>query len=216
MKIRKIGHCCLVVEVNGKKIMTDPGGWTTGQNEITGVDFVLITHEHGDHLHIASLKKVLENNPGCKVVTNASVGKLLSQTDIEFIELNGIGKVESCDCSGVLVEAYDGKHEEIYAEIGQVQNTGFFIANRLFYPGDSFINPNREVEILAGPVAAPWCTLKQVVQYILEVKPKTVFPVHDGFVDLGKAAVFHNLPKKICEENEINFLPLKDGENFEM
>jgi len=34
--VKKIGHCCLVVEVVGKdglvkRIMTDPGGWTTGQ-----------------------------------------------------------------------------------------------------------------------------------------------------------------------------------------
>lgn len=217
MKIKKIGHCCLVIEVDGKKIMTDPGGWTTGQNEVTGIDFVLITHEHGDHLHVESLKKVLENNPGCKVVTNGSVGKLLSKEDISFIELNGIEKVDSCDCDGVLFEAYNGRHEEIYGEVGQVQNIGFFIANKLFYPGDSFIIPDKEVEILAAPISAPWCTLKNAIDYILKVKPKFTFPVHDGFVDLVKVPAFHNLPKRICEENSINFISLKDGDesNFQ-
>ena len=215
MKITKIGHCCLVVEVAGKKIMTDPGGWTVGQNEVTDVDFVLITHEHGDHLHIGSLKRVLENNPDCKVVTNASVGKILSQEGINFVELNGIDGVESCDCGGVLVEAYDGRHEEIYGEVGQVQNTGFFIANKLFYPGDSFIKPNCEVEILAAPVAAPWCTLKQAINYILDIKPKIAFPVHDNFIDIHKVPAFHNLPKVICEQNGISFISLKDGGELE-
>jgi L-ascorbate metabolism protein UlaG (beta-lactamase superfamily) len=28
MKIKKIGHCCLVIETNGKRIMTDPGSFT--------------------------------------------------------------------------------------------------------------------------------------------------------------------------------------------
>lgn len=216
MKITKIGHCCLVVEVDGKKIMTDPGAWTVGQNEITDVDFVLITHEHGDHLHIGSLKKVLENNPDCKVVTNASVGKLLWQEGITFIELNGIDQVESCDCDGVLVEAYNRKHEEIYGEIGQVQNTGFFIANKLFYPGDSFIKPNREVEVLAAPVAAPWCTLKQAINYILEIKPKVTFPVHDNFVDVDKMEVIHRLPKSLCEQHNIRFEALRDSESLEV
>ena len=31
MKIKKLGHCCLVIETNGKKIMTDPGSYTVGE-----------------------------------------------------------------------------------------------------------------------------------------------------------------------------------------
>ena len=31
MKIKKLGHCCLVIEINGRKIMTDPGSWTTDE-----------------------------------------------------------------------------------------------------------------------------------------------------------------------------------------
>lgn len=215
MKITKIGHCCLVVEVGGRKIMTDPGGWTTGQNEITGVDFVLITHEHGDHLHIESLKKVLQNNPGCKVITNASVGKLLLQEGIEFTEMNGVDKVESCDCGGVLVEAYDGRHGEIYGEIGQVQNTGFLINKALFYPGDSMIDPRVDIKILAAPVYGPWLTLHTALDYILKLKPKFAFPVHDGMIIPSRGGRIYAIAPDICSVEGIQFLHLKDGENFE-
>ena len=51
MKITKIGHCCLVLEEESIKILTDPGSFTIeGQEQITDLDVVLITHEHQDHL----------------------------------------------------------------------------------------------------------------------------------------------------------------------
>ena len=61
MKIKKLGHCCLVIETNGKRIMTDPGSFTDKQTEEQNIDLILITHEHSDHFHIESLKKVLIN-----------------------------------------------------------------------------------------------------------------------------------------------------------
>src|SRR3990167_7420555 len=54
MKIKKIGHCCLRIEEQETVILTDPGVFSTLQNEEQGIDIVLITHEHGDHLHIES------------------------------------------------------------------------------------------------------------------------------------------------------------------
>ena len=49
MNITKLGHCCLVLEIDGVRILTDPGNYTTAQDTMTGIDIVLITHEHGDH-----------------------------------------------------------------------------------------------------------------------------------------------------------------------
>ena len=56
MKITKFGHCCLLIEENGVRILTDPGTYSTQQSEVKNIDFVLITHEHADHFHIDSLK----------------------------------------------------------------------------------------------------------------------------------------------------------------
>src|SRR3990167_6726087 len=77
MKIKKIGHCCLIIEEAGLRVMTDPGIYSTEQNNAKNIDVVLITHEHGDHLHMESLKTVLANNPKAKVITNNAVGKIL-------------------------------------------------------------------------------------------------------------------------------------------
>ena len=84
MRITKLGHCCLIIEEAGVRIMTDPGMFSTAQNDVKNIDVVLITHEHQDHLHIDSLKTVLKNNPGVKVITNRGAGKLLEKEGISY------------------------------------------------------------------------------------------------------------------------------------
>ncbi len=178
MRIKKLGHCCLVINERGLKIMTDPGSYTVEEQvQEKNIDIILITHEHGDHIHTDSLKIVLSNNPEAKVVTNTAVGKLLSNVGIKYEILEGTSVK---DFSGLKLEAHDCKHEEIFQELGQVQNTGYFIGSRLFYPGDSLCNPGKIVEILALPVAGPWTRVRDFMNYVLDVKPKFCFPVHDG------------------------------------
>jgi len=82
MKITKLGHCCLIIEENGVKILTDPGTYTTEQNNVKDVDIVLITHEHQDHFHLESVKTILANNPKAKIITNNAVGGLLKEAGI--------------------------------------------------------------------------------------------------------------------------------------
>lgn len=82
MKIAKIGHCCLVIEKVGKKILTDPGAYSDGQNSQLGIEAVLVTHEHQDHLHVDSLRKVLKNNPRAKIFSNRGVAAMLARAGI--------------------------------------------------------------------------------------------------------------------------------------
>lgn len=210
MKIRKIGHCCLVVTTDsGKVVMTDPGDYSTGQAEVVGVDLVLITHEHGDHLHVGSLKVVLANNPGARVVTNSAVGKILAGEGIAHEVLEGAA---SAEIAGVPLEACDARHEEIFEEMGQVQNTGFLVDGRLFYPGDAFKNPGKPVDVLALPVAGPWCRVRDAVRYALEVKPRVAFPVHDAGLAPGRYGSAHRVPLSVLPPAGIEFVALKAGE----
>ena len=212
MKITKIGHCCLLIEVEGKRILTDPGSFTVDEVITDNIDMVLITHEHADHIHIESLQKVIKASPAVVVVTNAAVGKLLTEAAIAYLVLEGRNQSEFC---GIHIEAYDEKHAEIYKEIGQVQNTGYFIANRLFYPGDSYAIPGKEVEILAFPIGGPWCRIKDAIEYVLAIKPKNAFPVHDGIERIDRVGILHRIPTTLFPEQGINFLPLKAGDTAE-
>jgi len=213
MKITKLGHCCLLIEYQNKRILTDPGSYSICQNEILDLDLILITHEHADHLHIESLKIILKKNPSVKIITNTSVGKILSEKKINFTILEGN---QSTSFDSMLLEGFGTEHEEIYQELGKVKNTGYFIDNKFFYPGDSFTNPMKPVEILALPIVAPWTTFKTAMEYVLEIKPTIVFPVHDGMIIDGRSGPIYKLPPQILESHNIKFIPLQNGENIQV
>lgn len=250
MNIKKLGHCCLLIRLPGigaadgadnyaggktVTILTDPGAFSTAQNEIKGIDIVLITHEHGDHLHIESLKTVLANNPAAQVYTNSGVGAKLAVEGIAYHPLEGKDMKEFAGndaFSGLTLQAYDSKHEEIFEDFGQVQNTGYMISvagasldahaseqnggiRTLFYPGDSYCNPQTSVDVLAMPVGGPWCKIPDAIRYAIEVKPKKAFPVHDSTLQPDRIGSCHSAPAKYLPLHGIEFIPMVEGDEKE-
>jgi L-ascorbate metabolism protein UlaG (beta-lactamase superfamily) len=209
MKITKYGQCCLLIEVKGKRILTDPGRFSVSQNDVKDIDLILITHEHADHLHSESLEAILKNSPDAQVVTNSSVAKVLAELGVSHEILEGTAHGEKC---GLTIEAFDGKHAEIYEEYGQVQNTGYFIENKLFYPGDAYTEPGKDVEILALPVAGPWCKSADAIAYALRVKPAKAFPVHDWLLNDDGIALTYGLFESQLQNNDIEFVRLQNDE----
>lgn len=138
MHITKFGHSCLLVEEKRVRVLIDPGGYSTLQNEVKDIDLILITHEHQDHLDMESLKTILRSSPEAKIVTNGGVGEMLTGEGIEFQQM---GDGESVTVKDVLIEAFGKDHAVIHSTIPVIQNTGFFIADRFFYPGDAFVRP---------------------------------------------------------------------------
>jgi len=212
MKITKFGHCCLLIEHKGIRIITDPGSYSVIPGDIRNIDLILITHDHQDHVHTESLQELIKNNPNAEVLTNSEVGKKLDELSIPHTVLEGR---DSKIVREVLLEAFDCKHEEIYEDFGQVQNTGYFIDDKLFYPGDSFFNPERSVDTLALPVAGPWCTIHDAVDYAISVKPTKAFPVHDGMLYSDRRSITRKLPEKVLGENGIEFINMEEGDTKE-
>jgi L-ascorbate metabolism protein UlaG (beta-lactamase superfamily) len=208
MKITKLGHCCLVIEENGVRTMTDPGAYSTLQNEEKKIDYIFITHEHQYHFHLESLKIVLKNNPNAKIVTNGGVGELL---DVERIPYEILENGGTKDCSGMSIEGCGEKHAVIYPGFsdGDVLNTGYLFANRFFYPGDAFFNPKKAVEILALPVAGPWMKISEAIDYAKLLKPKVCFPVHDGMLKWNGTT--RRAPQKLFPPLGIEFVDVAEG-----
>lgn len=195
MKITKFGHCCLLVEENSLRLLTDPGAFSDGQNEVIGIDVVLITHEHQDHFHLDSVKKIIQNNPEVKILTNKTVGDLLNKEAILFsLVEDGQSLMEK----GVLIEGFGKEHAIIHSSIPVVQNTGYMIGNKLFYPGDAFIKPGKPVEVLALPTAGPWMKVSEAIDYALAVQPKISFAVHDAV--LAHPEMLNGIPQRILAQ----------------
>ena len=213
MNITKFGQCCLLIETAGKRILTDPGRFSISQNEITGIDLILITHEHADHLHTASLSTILSNNPEAQIVCNGNVGKILKAEGILYTLLEGR---ETALIKELALKAYDGEHAEIFADFGQVQNTGYFIADELFYPGDAYTVPDEVVRVLALPVAGPWCQLPDALKYAIQVAPEVAFPVHDWVLSKDGVDITYSITNTILTKNDIRFVPIQNDETKDL
>ena len=161
MHIKKLSHCCLIIDVNQKRIVLDPGSYSIEEHDkVASADIVLITHEHQDHFHLESLKALVKRSKDIVVITNDSVGEILVK---EGIEHKVMKHGNAIDVKGVHIEAYGEKHALIHSSIPQSSNVGFFIENRFFFPGDAFTDPQKPVDVLALPVAGPWLKISESI-----------------------------------------------------
>jgi L-ascorbate metabolism protein UlaG (beta-lactamase superfamily) len=212
MKVTKLGHCCLVIEIRGVRFLTDPGSYTTLQNEAQNIDCVVISHEHTDHLHVESVKTILKNNPKAIVVSNDSVGKILTKENIPFTK---VADGENFTIKDVTISGHGLKHAPIYKEYEQVENTGYFFDDKLFYPGDALTIPEQSVDILAFPVTGPWIKISEAMDYALAVKPRVAFPVHDANL-VNQKGITVRLPAIFLPEASIQFIVLEINKETEL
>jgi L-ascorbate metabolism protein UlaG (beta-lactamase superfamily) len=210
MKITKFGHACLLVEEKQARIIIDPGSFSGLQNDAQNINAILISHEHQDHLDITSLKSIIKNNPQAIIYSSKSVVERLAAENIscQILEHN-----QTIHVKDVSVQACGVEHAEILPTIPLIQNIGFFIAERLFFPGDAFTVPIKPVEILALPVCAPWSKLSEVIAYVKNVKPKIAFPIHDAILSIKK--LYYHWPEQKMLEMGGEWKVIEEGQGVE-
>jgi L-ascorbate metabolism protein UlaG (beta-lactamase superfamily) len=191
MKITKFEHACFTVEQDGDVLVVDPGGFTTDFIVPDHVVAVVITHEHADHLAKEHLQAIIAKNPDAVIIAHGDVTAQLSEFQTKSVVPNEGIKVGAFE-----LEFFGGEHAFIMKEWPIIANLGVMINDRLYYPGDSFTVPERLVEVLALPVAAPWLKISESLDFLEAVKPKFVFPTHDAVLsDAGKG-----LPDRIVPQ----------------
>lgn len=191
MKVTKFGHSCLLVEDGDGRVLIDPGSFSTGFEELTGLTGILVTHQHADHLDRNRLPALLERNPEAALHTDPGSAAQLGSV------ARAVHAGDTLDL-GLPVEVFGRDHAVIHPDIPIVPNTGYLLGGRLFHPGDAFTVPAAEVEILGLPTAAPWQKLSEAIDYLRAVAPRVAVPIHekvvavpgmyyDRFRDLGPA-----------------------------
>jgi len=211
MNIHKIGHACLVITKGNTKLMFDPGRFTKDQLKITGLQAIIITHKHTDHLDPETLPEIIKNNPEAQVFCNSDSGVRLDKLNIKWSRLED---GETATVGDFKIEAFGKDHQPIYSEIETPVNTGYLINETLFHPGDSYFVPPKPVEVLAAPFSAPWGTIGQSIDYVKKVKPPKAFTIHDGMLNIH--GPYDALPIEILEPLNIEFIPLKAGGKIEI
>jgi L-ascorbate metabolism protein UlaG (beta-lactamase superfamily) len=193
MRLKKYTHSCVRIEHDGAVLVIDPGTFTE-RAALDGVDAVLITHEHVDHLDVDALADALAKRPTVTVHTNPAV---VSKLDALAGVVTAVESGESFTAAGIPVRAYGGLHAEIHPEIPRVPNLGFLLNDMVYHPGDSFDVPqDAQVDTLFVPVSAPWLKLAESVAFVRAVAPRRAIALHDALLsDAGHSITDANMSK---------------------
>jgi L-ascorbate metabolism protein UlaG (beta-lactamase superfamily) len=212
MRITKFGHACLLIEEGSAKMLIDPGAFSSGFQQQKGLQAILITHQHQDHLVPENLLALSTSNPGLKIY--ADEGSFQQLEGIEGLSAQAVHAGEEFDVAGVPVKIIGTDHAVIHPSIPQISNVGYFIAKRFFYPGDNFTQPQEPVEILAIPAGAPWLKISEAIDYMLAVRPQVAIPVHDAV--LAMPEMHAGLLQRFAEPVAIEVRVVPNGQSTEV
>jgi L-ascorbate metabolism protein UlaG (beta-lactamase superfamily) len=175
VRIRKFHHSCVLVEQGVTRLLIDPGSFSTGLDEVRDLTAILVTHMHGDHLDLDQVERVIERNPGVRVVCDAMSGRLLGERGIPFEAVRHGDQLDF----GLPVRVAGSWHAVIHPDIPIVENIGYVVDERVFHPGDAFTDPGAPMEVVAVPAGAPWMKISEAIDWLRMLKPARAVPVHE-------------------------------------
>lgn len=191
MRFTRYGQSAIHIEASGANLLIDPGNLTEATAfEITGLDAILVTHEHADHIDIERLGQLLSANPGAPVFAPQVVLDLVGGLGVD--RARPITSGDQFEFAGTTVEVVGELHQLILPSIPRCANVGFIVnsleAGRIFIPGDSYETVPENITTLALPLFGPWSSLRETIDFVKAVSPANLFPNHDALLsDAGRA-----------------------------
>lgn len=205
MQVTKYPQSCLVVEVEQRRLLIDPGVFVTAAHvpeDLGEIDAVLCTHRHADHVD-AELVATLHRR-GVELFGNADVCELLA--DLEVTE---VADGTTFDAAGIEVTAHDLPHVELVDGSPGPPNTGFLVAGRLFHPGDGLEITGLSARAVAAPISGPSISFRDAYRFVERLDAEVVIPVH---YDMFTADPEHFA--RVCDIAEV--VALDDGRRTEV
>ena len=179
MQITRFGHAALLVEVGTTRILIDPGTLSVGEVfELDGLDAIIVTHQHPDHLDQSRAPALIERNPDAVLLCDPETASLV---DFGSWRENADGLEISFP--GLTVRGVGSQHAPILPSIPRIGNVGVLLTedggSTLFHPGDAYEYAPEGVDVLALPLSAPWAKSSETVDFVQRISPTTFFPIHD-------------------------------------
>lgn len=203
-QLHKLEHSSILLKHKGKNILFDPGNFSTQNDNLHNIDILVITHAHGDHLNIDNINYVNENSENLQIITNSEVANTIKDLGIKTEVVEGTSEIVIND---ITITAHDHKHEEIYQDFGLVKNTGYYIDDVFFHPGDAFAKPNKEVKAIATVISAPFMRIKMAIDYINENPNVNHIGVHDSVANPDFSGWLKNIILKNIDANTVYIHP---------
>jgi L-ascorbate metabolism protein UlaG (beta-lactamase superfamily) len=183
VRLTHLGHACLLVEIGGARILVDPGIFTPDFETVTGLDAVLMTHQHADHVDAERLPALLAANGAAALVAEAAT---VPQLDSAGMPAEPLRPGDERRFGAATVRAVGGVHARLFEDDPAVGNVGLLVGAdgepTLFHPGDCYDVVPTGVDVLALPLAAPWTGGRGTVEFVRAVAPPVAVPIHDGLL----------------------------------
>jgi L-ascorbate metabolism protein UlaG (beta-lactamase superfamily) len=177
-----MGHAAVLIEASDTRILIDPGNVSTAETfELEGLDGIVVTHQHPDHLDPERIGSLLARNAGATLLCDPETAELVE---------HGVWTAHTHDdetyVGGLTILGVGARHAEIVPALPRIANTGVLVSAEgeptLFHPGDSYELAPEGVDVLALPLSAPWAKISETIDFVVRVSPTTLFPVHDSAI----------------------------------
>lgn len=212
MRVTKYEHAALRVEVAGKTLIIDPGGFTSPIDEPGDLLGIVITHEHPDHWTPEHLDRLLRAAPGIPIFGPEGLAHAAAGYDITVVHPG-----DTVTLDPFTLRFFGGQHAVIHESIPVIDNVGVLVNDAFYYPGDSYAVPKgADVQLLAAPIGAPWLKIGEAMDFVLAVKPRRAFGTHDMVLSqIGKGFGRARLTWA-TEQHGGEFLALEAGDSADI
>jgi L-ascorbate metabolism protein UlaG (beta-lactamase superfamily) len=193
VQITHFGHACVLLDTGSARLLIDPGTFSAGFEPVRGLDAVLITHQHFDHLDADRIRPLLDANPDARLIVDSGTAEQL-----EGIPHEVVAPGAAVDVAGSRVDVLGGQHAVIHPDIPVVPNNAYLVDGTHLHPGDAYTPPPAPVDVLFLPTGAPWLKLSEAVDYLRAVAPRTAVPIHEAV--LARPAMHYGMFERLAPE----------------
>lgn len=208
MKITKLAHSCLLVEMPApvnRTVLFDPGEMSADlvrAAKLVYLDDIVITHEHFDHFSLPLVRELAKQFREVRILAPPAVVDQLAKAGIA---------ASAEPTQGLTL--FDAPHEAIEPLFETPQAIGVHYLDSLTHPGDSH-HFGESKAVLALPITAPWGATTRAAQLAAELKPRYVIPIHDWmWKDQWRLSMYEGLAKYFTGQG-IEFIQPQDGQPF--